>query len=285
MRLHLVDGTFELFRAHYSKRPAQPLKATRGMAQSLLALLANPAEQVTHLAVAFDNPIRSFRNDLFPDYKSDEGVPPELRSQFDVAEEATRAVGAVVWSMREFEADDALATAAARFAGQVDQVRILTPDKDLGQCLEADHIVQVDVIRKRVVNEQALLERRGVRPESIPDLLALTGDDADGIPGLPGFGERTASALLARFGHLEYISLDGRDWPEPVRGADRLARILRERLADVFLYRELATLRRDVPLRESLEDLRYRGPDDRRVRELLALEAPATSSPATTFRS
>jgi 5'-3' exonuclease len=280
MRLHLVDGTFELFRAHYSKRPEQPLKATRGMAHSMLALLANPAEQVTHLAVAFDNPIRSFRNDLFSDYKSDEGVPPELRSQFDAAEEAIRAIGAVVWSMREFEADDALATAAARFAGQVDQVRILTPDKDLGQCLEADHIVQVDVIRKRVVNEQALLERRGVKPESIPDLLALTGDDADGIPGLPGFGERTASALLARFRHLENISLDGRDWPESVRGTDRLARILRERLADVLLYRELATLRRDVPLRESLEDLRYRGPDDQRVRELLLLDAPATGPPA-----
>ena len=280
MRLHLVDGTFELFRAHYSKRPKQPLKATRGMTQSMLALLANTAEQVTHLAVAFDNPIRSFRNDLFSDYKSDEGVPPELRSQFDAAEEAIRAIGAVVWSMREFEADDALATAAARFAGQVDQVRILTPDKDLGQCLEADHIVQVDVIRKRVVNEQALLERRGVKPESIPDLLALTGDDADGIPGLPGFGERTASALLARFRHLENISLDGRDWPESVRGTDRLARILRERLADVLLYRELATLRRDVPLRESLEDLRYRGPDDQRVRELLLLDAPATGPPA-----
>ena len=285
MRLHLVDGTFELFRAHYSKRPAQPLKATRGMAQSLLALLANPAEQVTHLAVAFDNPIRSFRNDLFADYKSDEGVPPELRAQFDAAEETTRAIGAVVWSMREFEADDALATAAARFGGQVDQVRILTPDKDLGQCLEADHIVQVDVIRKRVLNEQALLDRRGVKPESIPDFLALTGDDADGIPGLPGFGERTASALLARFGHLENIPLDPRHWPEAVRGGDRLAHVLRERLADVFLYRELATLRRDVPLRESLEDLRYRGPDDRRVRELLALEAPAASSPAPTFRS
>ena len=280
MRLHLVDGTFELFRAHYSKRPEQPLKATLGMTQSLLALLANPAEQVTHLAVAFDNPIRSFRNDLFPEYKSDEGVPPELRSQFDAAEEATRAIGAVVWSMREFEADDALATAAARFAGQVDQVRILTPDKDLGQCLEADHIVQVDVIRKRVVNEQALLDRRGVKPESIPDLLALIGDDADGIPGLSGFGERTASALLGRFGHLENIPLDARSWPDSVRGADRLARTLRERLADVFLHRELATLRRDVPLRESFEDLRYRGPDGQRVRELLLLDAPATGSPA-----
>ncbi|TMA41834.1 MAG: flap endonuclease [Deltaproteobacteria bacterium] len=279
MRLHIVDGTFELFRAHYSKRPAHPLKATRGLAQSLLALLANPAEQVTHVAVAFDNPIRSFRNDLFADYKSDEGVPLDLRSQFDAAEEATRAVGAVVWSMREFEADDALATAAARYAGQVDQVRILTPDKDLGQCLESDHVVQIDVIRKRVLDEQALLQRRGIQPHSIPDYLALTGDDADGIPGLPGFGERTASALLARFVHLENIPLNGRGWPETVRGADRLSQTLRERLADVFLYRELATLRRDVPLPESLEDLRYRGPDERRVRELLAL-GPATSSVA-----
>src|SRR5438128_12016190 len=135
MRLHLVDGTFELFRAHYSKRPAQPLKATRGMAQSLLVLLANPAEQVTHLAVAFDNPIRSFRNDLFADYKSDEGVPPELRNQFDAVEEGVRALGVVVWSMNTHEADDGLATGARRFRDQVDQVRIMTPDKDLGQCL------------------------------------------------------------------------------------------------------------------------------------------------------
>src|SRR5205085_7812643 len=205
--------------------------------------------------VAFDNPIRSFRNDLFPPYKSDEGVPPELRAQFDSAEDAVRAAGVVVWSMREFEADDALATAAAKYAGQVEQVRILTPDKDLGQCLEADHIVQIDVIRKRVLDERALLQRRGIRPESVPDYLALTGDDADGIPGLPGFGERTASALLARFVHLENVPLDGRGWPEAVRGADRLSQTLRDRLADVLLYRELATLRRDVPLPESLEDL------------------------------
>jgi 5'-3' exonuclease len=260
MRLHLVDGTFELFRAHYSKRPDHPLKATRGLVQSFLGLVANPAEQVTHVAVAFDNPIRSFRNDLFAGYKTDEGVPPELRAQFDAAEEAVRAVGAVVWSMREFEADDALATAAARYGPQVEQVRILTPDKDLGQCLEADHIVQVDVVRKKVVNEQALIERRGIRPESIPDYLALIGDDADGIPGLPGFGERTASAVLARFVHLEAIPLAAREWPESIRGADRLLGTLRERLGDVLLYRELATLRRDVPLRESLEDLRYRAP-------------------------
>src|SRR5438105_9216598 len=152
--------------------------------------------------------------------------------------------------MKEWEADDALATAAARWREQVDQVRILTPDKDLGQCLEGDRVVQIDVIRKRTLDESTLLARRGVTPRSVPDYLALTGDDADGIPGLPGFGERTASALLARFGHLENIPLDPRHWPEAVRGGDRLAHVLRERLADVFLYRELATLRRDVPLRE-----------------------------------
>src|SRR2546421_9293188 len=159
MRLHLVDGTFELFRAHYSKRPAQPLKATRGMAQSLLALLANPAEQVTHLAVAFDNPIRSFRNDLFADYKSDEGVPPELRSQFDAAEEATRAVGAVVWSMREFEADDALATAAARYGGQVDPGRIPTPHQDPGPGPGADPPGRNDLNPKPAPRAQALFQR------------------------------------------------------------------------------------------------------------------------------
>jgi 5'-3' exonuclease len=280
MRLHLVDGTFELFRAHYSKRPAHPLKATRGLVQSLLALLANPAEQVTHVAMAFDNPIRSFRNDLFAGYKSDEGVPPELRAQFDAAEDAVRSAGVVVWSMREFEADDALASAAALYGPRVDQVRILTPDKDLGQCLEADHVVQVDVIRKRVTNEQGLVERRGIKPESIPDYLALTGDDADGIPGLPGFGDRTASVLLARFLHLEYIPLDARSWPEPIRGADRLLQTLRERLPDVLLYRQLATLRRDVPLRESLEDLRWRGPDTARMAELLGPPAPPQAQAA-----
>jgi 5'-3' exonuclease len=259
MRLHLVDGTFELFRAHYSKRPDHRLKATLGVADSLLALLHSSAESVTHIAVAFDNPIRSFRNDLFAHYKSDEGVPSELRAQFDSVEEAVRAVGVVVWSMKEFEADDALATGAARFRDQVDQVRILTPDKDLGQCLQGDRVVQVDVIRKRVLDEAALLARRGVRPESVPDYLALTGDEADGIPGLPGFGERTAAALLGRFVHLEAVPPDPGLWPPGIRGADRLAATLRENLDEVMLYRKLATLIADVPLPETLEDLRYRG--------------------------
>jgi len=265
MRLHLVDGTFELYRAHYSKRPEQPFKASIGLTQSLLALLKDPVEQVTHLAIAFDNPIRCFRNDLFAGYKTDEGVPTELREQFDLAEEGARAAGAVVWSMKEWEADDALATAAARWREQVDQVRILTPDKDLGQCLEGDRVVQIDVIRKRTLDESTLLARRGVTPRSVPDFLALTGDDADGIPGLPGFGERTASALLAKFIHLDEVPLDARRWPAGVRAADRLAATLRERLPDALLYRKLATLVTDVPLpQQSLDELRHRGvPPDR----------------------
>ena len=265
MRLHLVDGTFELYRAHYSKRPEQPFKASIGLTQSLLALLKDPVEQVTHLAIAFDNPIRCFRNDLFAGYKTDEGVPTELREQFDLAEEGARAAGAVVWSMKEWEADDALATAAARWREQVDQVRILTPDKDLGQCLEGDRVVQIDVIRKRTLDESTLLARRGVTPRSVPDFLALTGDDADGIPGLPGFGERTASALLAKFIHLDEVPLDARRWPAGVRAADRLAATLRERLPDALLYRKLATLVTDVPLpQQSLDELRHRGvPRDR----------------------
>ena len=166
-RLHLVDGTYELYRAHFSPRPGHldpsgaDRKATVGLAASLLALLAEADEAVTHLAVAFDNPIRSFRNDLFPDYKSDEGVPPELRAQFDPVEEAVRALGVTVWSMREHEADDGLATGARRFAGEVGQVRILSPDKDLAQCLRGDRVVQVDRRQRKVTEEAALRAARG----------------------------------------------------------------------------------------------------------------------------
>ncbi|HEX4386350.1 MAG TPA: 5'-3' exonuclease H3TH domain-containing protein [Myxococcales bacterium] len=269
MKLHLVDGTFELFRAHFAKRPphvgpdGRDLKATIGIAQSLMGLIKY--ENVTHLAIAFDNPIVSFRNKLFSGYKSDEGMDPALRSQFDSAEEAARAVGVTVWSMDEFEADDALATGAARFKDQVDQVRILTPDKDLGQCLDGGRVVQVDVIRKREIDEAALYERRGIVPASIPDYLALCGDDADGIPGLPGFGERTASLLLAKFIHLDRIPLDKAEWPPEVRGADRLLAVLRDEMENALLYRTLATLRRDVPLKETLEDLRYRGVPEERM--------------------
>ncbi len=265
MRVHLVDGTFELFRAHYSKRPGHvapagwDAKATVGLASSLLALLHDEGEAVTHVAVAFDNPIRSFRNDLWAGYKTDDGVPRELLAQFDAAEAAVRALGVTVWSMREFEADDALATGAARFRDAADQVRILTPDKDLGQCLWGRQVVQVDRIRKREIDEEALLARRGIRPESVPDYLALVGDEADGIPGLAGFGARTASALLARYVHLEDIPLDPARWPAGTRGAATLARALDAGREAAILYRRLATLVRDVPLAESLEDVRWQG--------------------------
>ncbi len=265
MRVHLVDGTFELFRAHYSKRPnhlapsGHEAKATVGWASSLIALLHDAREDVTHVAVAFDNPIRSFRNDLWPGYKTEEGVPPELLAQFDAAEDATRALGVTVWSMREFEADDALATGALRFRDAVEQVRILTPDKDLGQCLSGHRVVQVDRMRGREIDEDALLARRGIRPESIPDFLALVGDDADGIPGLPGFGEKTASALLGRHVRLERIPRDPAQWPSSIRSAPQLSRVLESGRDMALLYRRLATLVTDVPLPGSLEDLRWRG--------------------------
>jgi len=226
---------------------------------SLLALLHDAAEAVTHIAVAFDNPIRSFRNDLFPAYKSDEGMPPELRAQFDAVEHAVRAMGVVVWSMREHEADDALATAAHRHAGDVDQVRILTPDKDLGQCLRGDRVVQVDRRQNKVTDEAAFRAARGFAPRSIPDFLALTGDTADGIPGLAGFGEKSAALVIGAYERLEQIPQYAHQWKVKPRGALQLAATLAEHRAEALLYRTLATLVEDVPLPESLDDLRFRG--------------------------
>src|SRR5258706_689844 len=185
MKLHLVDGTYELFRAHFSKRPSaqapdgRDVKASLGVVGSMLALFDDPDEQATHVAIAFDNPIRSFRNDLYDGYKTEAGVPPELLAQFDLVEEAMRAIGITVWSMDRWEADDALATGAARWRDAVDQVRIMTPDKDLGQSLRGTRVVQVDRMRRKVIDEQALLEVRGIAPASIPDWLALVGDTAD----------------------------------------------------------------------------------------------------------
>ncbi len=265
MRLHLVDGTYELFRAHYSKRPEHSApggwdaKATVGVVSSLLYLLHEEDEAVTHVAVAFDNPIRSFRNDLFPYYKSDEGVPPELHAQFDAVEEAVAALGVTVWSMDEYEADDALATGARRFRDQVDQVRILTPDKDLGQCLVGQRVVQIDRRQRKLTDEAALRARRGFGPRSIPDFLALIGDSADGIPGLPGFGEVSAGALLGAYEHIEAIPEYPAQWSVKPRGAMQLAATLAERREDALLYRKLATLVEDVPLPQSLAELAFTG--------------------------
>jgi 5'-3' exonuclease len=265
MRLHLVDGTYELFRAHYAPRPdyrapeGWDAKATVGVASSLLSLLHDPGEEVTHIAVAFDNPIRSFRNDLFPDYKSDEGVPPELRAQFDTVETAVRALGIAVWSMREFEADDGMASGARRFAAEVDQVRIMTPDKDLGQCLQGDRVVMVDRRQNKVTNEAAFRARRGFGPRSMPDYLALTGDTADGIPGLRGFGDKSASLVLAAYRHLENIPDSVRAWSVLPRGAPQLAATLAAHRPEALLYRTLATLVDTAPCAESLEEVRFRG--------------------------
>lgn len=265
MRLHVVDGTFELYRAHFAQRPphlgpkGEDVKASVGIASAMLALLDDKDEAPTHLAVAFDNPIRCFRNDLFDGYKTDEGVPPELRAQFDLAEEAVRSLGIVVWSMKEFEADDALAAAAFKWRDQVEQVRLLTPDKDLGQCVSGTRVVGVDRLRDKVMDEAAVKEKFGVGPASIPDYLALVGDTSDGIPGVPGFGAKTAGALLAVYPHLEQIPSDPARWTPKLRGAERLSATLESMREEAALYRRLATLRTDVPLAERLEDLEYRG--------------------------
>ena len=266
MRLHLIDGTYELFRAHFSKRPPRTgpdgndIKATTGVIDSLLYLLHDADEAVTHIAVAYDNPIESFRNELFDGYKDSSAMPPELLAQFDAVEEATRAIGVTVWSMNEWEADDALGAGAVRFRDEVEQVRIMTPDKDMGQCIDGTRVVQVDRRTGNVRDEAALLAEKGIAPASVPDWLALVGDSADGYPGIPGFGERSASAVLARYPHIEDIPALALHWDGvDVRGATRLAATLAERLEEALLYRHLARLVTDVPLTEVLDDLEFVG--------------------------
>jgi 5'-3' exonuclease len=262
MKLHLLDATYELFRAYHGVDPARSpdgreVAAVGGLLGTTLSLLREP--DVTHLAAATDHVIRSFRNDLWPDYKTEEGVPEDLLAQFPLAERALQTIGVVVWRMVEFEADDALATAAARFGAEADQVVICTPDKDLAQCVAGAKIVQRDRRRMITYDEVGVRAKFGVAPASIADWLALVGDAADGYPGLPGWGEKSASTVLARWQHLEAIPRDPAQWEVKVRGADRLATTLRERMKDALLFRRLATLRRDVPLAETLEDLRWRG--------------------------
>ena len=264
MRVHLVDGTYELFRSHFGAPPASApdgteVGATRGLLRSLLALLRE--DGVTHVACAFDHVIESFRNRLFVGYKTGEGVPGELMAQFPLAERAAQALGLVTWPMVEFEADDAMASAAARFADLpgVEEVLLCTPDKDLAQCVRGEHVVCFDRLRRRRLDEVGVMGKFGVLPASIPDWLALVGDDADGIPGLERWGAKSASAVLARYRHLEGIPDDERDWEVTVRGAPALGRSLREGRVQAGLYRLLATLRTDVPLVESLEDLRWKG--------------------------
>ena len=264
-RLHLVDGTFELFRAHFAPRPGQrdasgrDVKATVGLASSLLQLLEDEEEAVSHIAVAFDNPVESFRNDLFDGYKTGEGMPEELAAQFDAAERATAALGVTVWSMDRYEADDALASGAAHFRDQVEQVRLMTPDKDLGQSIRGTRVVQIDRMRKRLTDENTLRELRGVGPASIPDWLGLMGDSADGIPGIPGFGAKSAATVLAHYERIEAIPEDAADWQVAVRGAKRLAANLAARRDEALLYKRLATLAEDAPISRSLAELEWEG--------------------------
>jgi 5'-3' exonuclease len=261
-RVHLVDATYELFRAWFAmpslKAPdGREVGAVRGLLSTLIALVEG--EGATHVACATDHVIRSFRNDLYAGYKTDEGVPADLLAQFFLAEDAMRALGFVVWPMVELEADDALASGVARFAAGAEQVLIATPDKDLAQCVDGERVVMLDRRRKRITDEAGVRARWGVGPRSIPDWLALVGDSADGYPGLPGWGEKSASAVLGVYGSIEAIPDDAARWPVKVRGARALAETLAARRDEAALYKVLATLRTDAPIGESLDDLRYRG--------------------------
>lgn len=276
MNVHLVDGTYELFRAFYAVPSSQnaagfEVAAARGLSRSLLSLLREPG--VSHVAVAFDHVIESFRNDLFDGYKTGAGIDPALWAQFELAERACAALGIVVWPMVEFEADDALASAAARFAVEsaVEQVFIASPDKDLAQCVRGTRVVCLDRMRKTVLDEGRVLEKFGVAPAQIPDFLALVGDSADGIPGVPRWGAKSAAAVLRAYGTIEAIPDAASAWNVSVRGAAALAESLSARRPDALLYKRLATLRLDVPLLENLEDLRYRGAEPAKL-EAISLE-------------
>lgn len=264
-RVHLIDGTFELFRCFFGAPAARApdgreVGAVRGLLRSLHALIR--MEPVTHGAAAFDTVIESFRNDLFAGYKTGAGLPEELTSQFLLAEQATAALGLTVWGMIEFEADDAIAAAAALCAADdaVEQVVIVSPDKDFAQCVRGRRVVCLDRPRRRTMDEEGVATRFGIAPPSVPDYLALVGDTADGIPGLPGWGARSTSLVLARHRHLDAVPADPASWQVPVRGARALADTLAARMEDALLYRRLATLRTDVPLGiTGAGDLAWRG--------------------------
>jgi 5'-3' exonuclease len=271
MKIHLVDGTYELFRNHFGAPPkkapdGREVGATLGLLRSLLMLLTSPG--VTHVGVAFDHVIESFRNDLYTGYKTSEGVDPNLLAQFPLAEEAVAALGVVVWPMVEFEADDALATATARFKKNkaVEQILICSPDKDLSQLVSDNRIVCWDRRRDIIIDEAGVVEKFGVTPPSIPDWLALVGDSADGYPGIPGWGAKSASVVLSRYKHMEAIPDDPGKWKVSSISLGRavsLAESLSQRREEALLYKRLATVRQDVPLEVKLNDLKWLGANPR----------------------
>jgi len=264
MNVHLIDGTYELFR-HFFAIPSstdvngQEIAAVRGVLNSVLSMLERGT---THIGVATDHIVESFRNELYAGYKTSEGMAPELLSQFPILEEALDAMGVLVWPMVYYEADDALAAAAAKASldSHVNQVIICTPDKDLSQCVVGDRVVQLDRRRDLLRDEEAVVAKFGVRPPSIPDYLAVVGDSADGFPGIPGWGPKAAALTLSQYGHLDSIPKDWRTWHPSIRGSQRLADALFSAWDEALLFRNLATLRLDVPVFDTVEDLRWKGP-------------------------
>jgi len=273
MKVHLVDGTYELFRSYFALPPIQapdgrPVGAVRGIVQSLLYLLRE--DQVTHVGCAFDHVVKSFRNDMFDGYKTGNGTPEDLLAQFELAERAVESLGILAWPMVEYEADDAIATATAYCTGlsEVEQVVICSPDKDLAQMVQGDSVVCYDRRRETVMGETGVIEKFGVSPDSIPDLLALTGDAADGIPGIPKWGAKTSAQLLAQYGHIEDIPHDAADWEVKVRGAAAAAESLNANASEARLYKDLTTLRTDVPIAASLAALEWKGVDREKYQAL-----------------
>ena len=264
MDVYLIDGTYELFR-HFFAVPAaadvggQEVGAVRGVLASVLSMIEHGA---THIGVATDHVVESFRNDLYPGYKTSEGVPPELLSQFPILEEALEVMGVLVWPMVYFEADDALASAADKAARdmRVKQVLICTPDKDLSQCVVGSRVIQLDRRRNVLRDEAGVVAKFGVFPQSIPDYLAVVGDSADGFPGVPGWGSKAAALTFSQYPHLEDIPKDWQEWHPSIRKARLLSESLRNSWNDALLFRNLATLRLDVPVFETVEDLRWKGP-------------------------
>jgi 5'-3' exonuclease len=262
MKVHLVDGTYELFRQHFGRPPSstdEAYGATVGVLGSTLSLIDDGA---THIGVASDHVVESFRNELWPGYKTSEGMPPELLTQIPVMEEALVAMGVTTWAMVEHEADDALGAAASIAAAdpRVEQVLIITPDKDLGQCVVGQRVVQFDRRKREIIDHDAVVAKFGVPPESIPDWLGLVGDSADGFPGLPGWGAKSASAVLARYGHLEDIPVHPGQWDVPgLRGAPKLAATLAEQMELAVLFRHIATVDTSVDV-GTVDDWRWRGP-------------------------
>ncbi len=280
LEIYLVDGTYELFRHYYAVPSARDadgreVGATRGVLRSMLGMLKNG---VTHLAVATDHVIESFRNNLWAGYKTSEGVEPDLLAQFPLIEEVLAAAGIKVWPMVEFEADDALAAAAALAAQNpgVQRVIICTPDKDLGQCVVGTRIVQLNRRTNVILDEAGVVQKFGVLPESIPDYLALVGDTADGYPGLRGWGAKSTAAVLAKFLHLEAIPADSREWHVNAANAGALADILVREKENARLFRTLATLRTDIPLFDDLDQLRWKGPTPEFEKIAARLDAAVT---------